>query len=270
MTPLNQPPVNPVQDEMPDFAPQKSNRLGAGLMLLIIGVLSLLNKAYDFLPDELLSWPMVLIVLGLYSMIESQSVKLGSALLVLVGGFFMVERLFPSLDTMSFLVPSVFIVIALFMIFKPKTRKGKFRDGWRNRSTLRSSVPNMPGNANPGLPAEASDQAERLQVNVILGGVERKLNTLQFLGGDVNCALGGVDLDLRSCQFEGTVHIDVTAIMGGVQMRMPSDWQVENRMNVLLGGMEDSRYAHPVSSDMPMRKVILTGTVLMAGVEITN
>jgi hypothetical protein len=53
--------------------------------------------------------------------------------------------------------------------------------------------------------------------------------------------------------------------MGGVEIHVPRTWTVVNRVNSVLGGVED----HSRSTDSGKRLVI-DGTVLMGGLEISN
>ena len=47
---------------------------------------------------------------------------------------------------------------------------------------------------------------------------------------------------------------------------MPEEWQVVNRVNVFLGGVEDK--AHPAPG--AKQRLVLTGTVIMGGVEVKD
>ena len=66
-------------------------------------------------------------------------------------------------------------------------------------------------------------------------------NTQDFRGGSASAVMGGCEIDLRKASIErrdGRVRHS-SRMMGGVEIRVPEDWAVENRGLALLGGFED-------------------------------
>ena len=99
-----------------------------------------------------------------------------------------------------------------------------------------------------------------------LSGVERKYSSSNFRRGEVEAFMGGVDLDFRDAIIEGDeARLDVTAVMGGVTIRVPRTWNVVNRVEPVLGGVEDH-----TSSMNGNKRLVIEGTVLMGGLEIKN
>jgi predicted membrane protein len=99
-----------------------------------------------------------------------------------------------------------------------------------------------------------------------LSGIQHQNNSSAFRRADLSAFMGGVDLDLREATMEGDeARIEVSALMGGVSVRVPRNWRVVNRVTTLMGGFED----HTRQSDTNKRLVV-EGTVLMGGLEIKN
>ena len=99
-----------------------------------------------------------------------------------------------------------------------------------------------------------------------LGGIERRISSSDFRDAEASAFMGGVKLDFRDAAMEGNeAEIDVSAIMGGIEIRVPRTWTVINRVTPIMGGVED----HTHSSDVNKRLVI-EGTVLMGGLSIKN
>jgi predicted membrane protein len=100
----------------------------------------------------------------------------------------------------------------------------------------------------------------------ILGGIERQNSSSAFRGAEASAFMGGVNLDFRDATMEGNeAKIEVSAIMGGVEIRIPRSWTVVNRVSPVMGGVTD----HTHSKDGNQRLVI-EGTVLMGGLDIKN
>ena len=101
----------------------------------------------------------------------------------------------------------------------------------------------------------------------IMGGVKRANLSSDFSRGEATAVMGGVDIDLRDAVMKGEEAVlDVSSIMGGVKIRIPSEWTVVPRVNTILGGFKDST-RHPEADD---HRLIVKGTVLMGGLDISN
>ena len=79
--------------------------------------------------------------------------------------------------------------------------------------------------------------------------------------------MGGINLDLRDATMEGSeATIDVSTLMGGVNIRVPRKWRVVNRIVPVMGGVKDSTESPAEGSP----RLVLQGVVLMGGLEIRN
>ena len=79
--------------------------------------------------------------------------------------------------------------------------------------------------------------------------------------------MGGCEIDLRKATIgEEEAVLDIFAFWGGVVIQVPEEWEVDNRVNAFLGGVENK--TRPVPSGA--QRLVLTGTVLMGGAEVKN
>jgi hypothetical protein len=102
--------------------------------------------------------------------------------------------------------------------------------------------------------------------SAFLGGVVRKYSSANFRKGQAEAIMGGIDLDFRDATIEGDeARLDVTAIMGGVKIRVPRTWIVVNRVTPILGGVDDN-----TDSVDGNKRLVIEGTVLMGGLDIKN
>ena len=100
----------------------------------------------------------------------------------------------------------------------------------------------------------------------VLGGVDRQNDSQNFRGGEANAFLGGVKLDLRDAAMQGSeATIDVTTVMGGVELHIPRNWTVVNHVTPILGGVDDR-----TRSGDGNKRLIIEGTVVMGGLQISN
>ena len=141
--------------------------------------------------------------------------------------------------------PSLIIWIGLSMVMRQSRRRIRF-------TVDSDSSPNS---------------NDLLNFTAVLGGAEHKSNTKDFRGANLTAFMGGVQLDLRDAKMEKEeAVIDVFAAMGGVEIRVPSDWIVVNECTPVLGGYEDKT---TVSGDSN-RRVVIRGNVFLGGVEVKN
>jgi predicted membrane protein len=100
----------------------------------------------------------------------------------------------------------------------------------------------------------------------VFSRVERKYNSSTFQRGEVQAFMGGINLDLRDAIIEGDeAQIEVSAIMGGIKIRVPKNWNVVSLVAPTLGGVKDSTRSRDDN-----KRLVIEGTVFMGGVDITN
>jgi hypothetical protein len=111
----------------------------------------------------------------------------------------------------------------------------------------------------------------------VLGESKRSSNDQPFLGGQMTAIMGGCQLDLRQAVMAPgeEASIDVFALMGGLEIRVPVRWAVAPDVVPILGGVEDKRLQMPAEPpgadryDMAPR-LLLRGHVVMGGLTIKN
>ena len=188
-------------------------------------------------------WPMVMILVGVAKLWQSRggvSNPIGGVFLLLVGGWFQLHNLEMIDSDLWNFWPLLLVFIGTMIIYQ----------GMRGRQTR--------ANASP---------IDTLGGVAILGGWKRSINSTAFRGGELTAVLGGCEVDLRHAAINGEAVIDVFAMWGGIEIRVPEDWTVINRVTPFMGGVEDN--ARPAQASSPHRLTI-RGMVVMGGIEIKN
>lgn len=226
-----------------------------GILLILAGVFLFADKYNLFSVDIsyiVFSWPMLLVVIGLFSF-SGKGISRTGLLLVTIGGFFLIPRIFNlSLEFDKMFWPLLLISIGIILIFSQnKKRKHKL-------PFTKDYV--------------KTNDDDTFEINAILGGGERIVTTQQLKGGAITCIMGGAEISLINCTLStGKNIITIEAIMGGATLIIPSDWTVVSNVNAILGGIGDKRTRLGiVPSNLPEKTLYLEGTAIMGGIEIKS
>ncbi|CAM4035712.1 hypothetical protein SAMN06265348_101408 [Pedobacter westerhofensis] len=236
-----------------------SNRLGGGLILLVLGLIFFLNNFGIGVPHWVFSWHTILLAIGL--LIGYRRNFTGGAWMVMavIGGIFTLEDII-GLDMSDYYLAGWFVILGLYFIL---TAGGRNKLNWKKKP-LDFNIEDKPDADAAGSPE--NDYIDSLN---IFGGSKQQIITKNFKGGDVVSVFGGCDLIFSQADFEGTVTIDVVAIFGGVKIVIPPTWVVKNELTPIFGSVDDKRSIVPASG-APEKVIRITGVAIMGGVDIRN
>ena len=82
------------------------------------------------------------------------------------------------------------------------------------------------------------------------GSVQQIVLDPVFRGARLRNAFGGTVLDLRRSKLEAPqTFIDIDCTFGGVEIYLPSDWNLLTQIDAFIGGCDDKRYNSSVEID---------------------
>jgi predicted membrane protein len=245
----------------------KHSHIWTGLFILIIGAAALVKATVTDLPTWLFSWPMFLIVLGLFSGVKHGFRGAAWFILMVVGGVFLYNEIIPDMHIRSYIWPVAIMAIGVFLIIRP-----------RHRHHWESPV-GQKKNAGTGI-AEATvadgttydtydTKEDYVDSTSFFGGAKRNVISKNFKGGDLVSIFGGTELDLTRADFTGVATLELTTIFGGTKLIVPSNWSIKSEVVTVFGGMEDKRNMQTLT-DNPEKILRLSGTVIFGGIEIKS
>ena len=248
----------------------RSSRIPTGLLLLVIGFLLLAYKMGAPIPYWIFSWPMILIVIGLFIGVKSKFENPGAFIMILIGGVFLAERSIPGIDLRNYLVPAILIGLGLIFILRPKNtihRKNRFRNQPSEISVVNDG--SNPPDGNGSNSAFESDKGEYINIQAVLGGVKRSIQSKNFKGGEILSFMGGSEINFMQADIQHSVTLEVNNVFGGTKLIIPSNWDVQNNISAVFGGVEDKRVFNNSIPDSNKR-IFLKGSCVFGGVEVTN
>jgi predicted membrane protein len=116
--------------------------------------------------------------------------------------------------------------------------------------------------------AAPTDPAAALDLAQFMGGTKTVVTTTDFKGGQATAVMGGCEIDLRHASMpEGRPAVlDTFAFWGGIEIRVPDDWEVVTQGSAVLGAFVNNARSQPGAR----RRLVVTGLAIMGGVEVKN
>jgi predicted membrane protein len=275
-------------------SPRRTGRIWAGLFLVCVGAVLVLDQMGFPLPDWLFSWHFLLIAIGLFIGFRHNFRGGMWLILILIGAAFEFQDYYPRMELHRFILPGVLILVGVMFVLSPGRNhhynrwhdkawkaqwKAQWKNDWRARKWGYHPGPN-PATADPnatsntgGTTAGGSTYTgytsdDFIDSTAFFGGVHKKIVSKNFKGGDVVTIMGGTELDLSQADFTGTVRLDVVQIMGATKIIVPAHWEVRTDVTAIFAGFEDKRQQPTVNN--PEKVLLIDGTSLFGGIELKN
>ena len=224
---------------------RSATHLVFGIVVMLVGLVLLLdNMDIVNAGDFLRYWPVLLIAFGLLKIAQPQqpSSRVWGVVLVFVGAIFLLG----TFDIYVF----------------------RFRDLWPVLLLLAGGAILWGSFLGRKIQAGATSDESIVNGSAILGGFTRSVGAQDFRGGSLTAIMGGCEIDLRKAGIQGDEAVlNVFAFWGGVELRVPENWAVVNKVLPIMGGVSDETRA---KTGPGVKRLVLTGTVVMGGVEVKD
>lgn len=244
---------------------QRRRPVWAGVFVILIGIVLLLKQYGIIFPNWLFSWPVLLIVFGVYIGLKHNFRGGAWLALILIGTAFLIDDIMPGWSIGNYIWPLAIICIGLFLIFRPRSRSPfRHRCGRRHMHDERwkQYYPNDQGMA-------INEPNDYVDITSVFSSIKKMVVSKNFKGGDITNFMGGTEINLTQADIAGSIKIDATNIFGGTKLIVPPTWGVHSDVTSIFGGVEDKRKF--VGENIDRTKIIyLDGTYLFGGIEIRS
>jgi len=235
------------------------SHLVIGLFIVVVGI-ALLLRTMDFpIPDLWEYWPVILIVLGLAKVSDSPYAagKLWGGMVFLVGCGFLANNLH-LLPGFHFGWELIWPLIIIYFGASMLLRGIGPGAGWGHWGHWSSN-------------ASGGDTRPDFNYVAMFGGGKRRIESKEFRGGSAVAIFGGYNIDLRDAAMAGeSAMIDVNALFGGIDIRVPDTWLVEVRASAIFGGVDDKTAPPRTTPGVPPPKLIITGFAAFGGIVVKS
>ena len=104
----------------------------------------------------------------------------------------------------------------------------------------------------------------------VFSGAERIITSQNYKGGSIVTVFGGAKIDFTNAILaDGINYLEIVCAFGGVELIIPSDWNVKIDVTLALGGFVDKRVMNNtvVNTD---KTLIIKGVAAFGGGEIKS
>ncbi len=230
------------------------NRIFFGLSIAIVGLCLLLTTMH-VLPciDLEDSWPAILIGLGLMIGFKNRFRNNAWWILIIIGiANFTPQFMIMGRPSSDFAWPAIIIIVGLAIALRPK----------RYKCTPAAGMPPM---------ATTINNESSLNIDVTFGGKKEVVTSKDFKGGTVGVTFAGGEINLVQADItEPSVVLDCRVSFGGVELVVPSHWEVQNEINPTFGSVEDGRTVQTTGLNEVRKVLILRGSCSFGSIEIKS
>lgn len=228
---------------------RRKNRVYFGIAIAVIGVVLMLRTLGIFNFDIEFSWPVILIVIGLLSGIKHGFRNHSWWILTLIG----VANLTPQFTIMGhpsrhLVWPFALILGGIMIAIRPRRH-----------------------DCRPARMGQVINNETDLDVDVVFGGRKEVVTSRDFKGGNLSVTFGGVELNLSQADFAPpSIVLDCRVTFGGIEMVVPSHWEIRNEISPSFGAVEDERVIQTATTAEQKRTLILRGSCTFGSIQLKS
>lgn len=227
-----------------------------GSIVLLLGILFLLENLGVFGLARLSIWPVILIGVGIARILDARGLqgKFWGVVITAVGLIFLARDLgYLPWHLGHFLWPFLLICLGAAILL----RHFGSRPQWAGPHSFVDDASTISDNV--------------LKEEVVFGGINRKIESQDFQGGEATALFGGVEIDLRgAATTKDQIQIEANAVFGGVELIVPDSWDVTVRGAGVLGGYEDRTHPAPATTGIKRPRLVIRGSAVFGGVTVRN
>lgn len=234
---------------------------GGIYLLLNVGIIPIAYKPL------LVSWQMLLIGIGIWSLIRRKIVS--GICLIAVGTFFIYSKfcaIFPEyFDCIDIDVRTYWPVLLIFlgiMLIVQNPFFSRKRYDWKNDDSDDIKVKRN---------GYETNSADFIDKSLMFGSSEQIVLSQNFRGGEGNVMFGELIIDLRKAKLgEGNRKLAINVMFGSAIIYVPSDWAVEIQSSTVFGSIEDKRNLSTNPQQSTESTLIIKASAMFGGGEIRN
>jgi predicted membrane protein len=218
-----------------------------GTILIVMGVGFLISQAgiIDFWQVFWNWWPILVVGAGFYHLINNRRSLFNGIATTVVGILLLLSTLdILNVSFWNILWPSVLILLGASLMMRSS----------RKHDTI-------------------DRDEEKLNINTLFSGSKQRMQGGNFTGGQASTMFGGAEIDLSESEIrDGYAEIDLSAIFGGIELRVPAHWDVYTKGMPLFGGIDNKlpKVVRTGEIEEKRPRLVVNCFVMFGGIEIKD
>jgi hypothetical protein len=187
---------------------------------------------------------MILVLLGVFFILSRDSKPTGW-ILILIGGIFMIPRLWHDVPWgwHELFWPALLLGVGAILITRGISRRRE----------------------------DIGEGADFIDDMSIFGGGDRMISSQSFKGGRITAIFGGSKYNMMNAELaKGRNIIDVFTVFGGAKFIIPSDWEVRIEVSAIFGGFSDKRHIRKDEPRDPSKELVIKGLAMFGGGDVVS
>ncbi len=232
--------------------------------LLIIGGGLLLCTKLNLIPakyiDSIISWQMLLIIIGIVSLVKKQVYT--AAFFLSLGSFFIIPKIGLVPDNFLGSVPPNFIqlywpvlliIAGVFVVIHNIFSPNKAR-------TIREKI--LYEAEKSGMENQYNCENGFINKRSVFESGKHIVLEPEFKGGIIKTVFGETKLDLRKTSLpEGITTLEIDIAFGSVIILIPENWRIKTNTNTVFGAFEDKRSYFNDDSEST-KTLVISGSII--------
>jgi len=226
---------------------RQKNKRFFGMALAVVGLAWIATIVMKISLEFDNVWPYGAIILGLLIGIKNGFRRSPWWLLIIIGAANLVDRYYPNHQELIWASSLVVggIVIAMRPLNKPCAKR------WNVDKVISTDA--------------------NLNMDITFGGRKEVITAKDFKGGVISVTFGGCEINFMQADFAGPEAIlDLRISFGGVEVIVPSHWEIRNEISPSFGNVEDERTIQTATSSENRKVLILRGSCSFGNIEIKS
>jgi hypothetical protein len=116
------------------------------------------------------------------------------------------------------------------------------------------------------IPSFGSEEDAEFSVVAAMDGIVFEARSQHFGEARAVAFMGGIELDLTDAGLVPGAYLTLRAVMGGIDVVVPSDWRIEVMGRSVMGGIGNLTDPDAVGEDAPL--LLIDAFAVMGGIEI--
>jgi len=239
------------------------------IILIVLGLLMILGQFFDLDFGDSIStwWPMIMVLGGLYYLGQPEESLYTGLVLTAAGVSFQLSKLDITDSFWSLFLPLLLIILGVFFAkgSKNKQKQAEHSDDYNYEKA--------PGKNRGGIGQHQSSASNSLNhdISAAFSSTQKKIDDKEFTYCSISSVFASCEVDLRDCVALGSsVDLNLRAIMGNVEIMVPSNWQLAINGSPVLGNFEDRTRGARETEGRPIVQCTVSVECIMGNIEIRD